>query len=62
MKIYKVKLKTESTRVENKIVIAQNIKQLITLIENKYMLPQCFIDFINIEEIEIKESVIDIDI
>lgn len=62
MRIYKVKLRTESTRVENKIVIAQNIKQLITLIENKYMLPQCFIDFINIEEIEIKESVIDIDI
>ena len=60
MRIYKVKLRTESTRVENKIVIAQNIKQLITLIENKYMLPQCFIDFINIEEIEIKESVIDI--
>lgn len=62
MRIYKVKLRTESTRVENKIVIAQNIKQLITLIENKYMLPQCFIDFINIEEIEIKEGVIDIDI
>ena len=60
MKIYKVKLRTEGTRAENEIVIAQNIEQMITLIEDKYMLPRCFIDFINIEEIEIKENVIDI--
>ena len=60
MKIYKVKLRTEKTRVENKIVIAQNIEQMIILIENNYMLPRCFIDFVNIEEIEIKENVIDI--
>lgn len=62
MKIYKVKLRTEGTRVVNKIIIAQNIEQMITLIEDKYILPRCFMDFINIEEIEIKEGVIDIDI
>ena len=45
--------------MENKIVIAQNIEQMITLIEDKYMIPRCFIDFINIEELEIKENVID---
>jgi hypothetical protein len=60
MKIYKVKFTTDGTRVRNKIVIAQNIEQMRTLIEDKYMIPRCFIDFINIEEIEIKESVIDI--
>ena len=60
MKIYKIKFTTDGTRVKNKIVIAQNIEQMITLIEDKYMLPRCFIDFISIEEIEIKENVIDI--
>ena len=59
-KVYKVKLRTEETGVENKIVIARNIEQMITLIEDKYMLPRFFIDFINIEEIEIKENIIDI--
>lgn len=62
MRIYKVKLRIGGTRAVNKIVIAQNIEQMITLIEDKYILPRCFIDFINIEEIEIKENVIDIDI
>ena len=34
MKIYKVKLRTEGTRIENKIFIAQNIEQMIILIED----------------------------
>lgn len=62
MRIYKVKLRIGGTKAVNKIVIAQNIEQMTTLIEDKYILPRCFIDFINIEEIEIKENVIDIDI